>query len=439
MNEAALPTSAVSRASRLGHRCRRLGALARTEAGLVRGSLFVVALHVVDDTLLQPQPGTSAGDHLASALIPLAVLLVVAALYPRLRPGLRATLAALLGVFGLVTGIEAVYYARAGQLSGDDYTGLAAIPAGIVLLSIAVVTLWRSRRSDDRLAWRYLRRLLLVVAAVVATYAFVGPFLAAYVLTHTARAFVPDDRVGAEHENVSFRTADGLTLRGWYVPSKNGAAVISFPGRKGSQKPARFLAAHGYGVLLFDRRGEGESEGDPNGWGWEGYRDVDAAVAFLRRRADVEDARIGGIGLSVGGEMMLEAAARSRGLKAVVSEGAGERSVREVLDMTTGDKWLSAASYGVLSAGIALFANHTPPPSLKDLVGRIAPTPVFFIYGEHGQAGERNLNPKYFAAANAPKLIWEVPGSGHVGAIRAEPREYQRRVLRFFDRVLLAP
>ena len=76
---------------------------------------------------------------------------------------------------------------------------------------------------------------------------------------------------------------------------------------------------------------------------------------------------------------------------------------------------------------------------LKDLVGRIAPTPVFFIYGEHGQAGERNLNPKYFAAANAPKLIWQVPGSGHVGAIRAEPREYQRRVLRFFDRVLLAP
>ena len=99
------------------------------------------------------------------------------------------------------------------------------------------------------------------------TYVVVLPFLASYVLTHTARVFVPMDRVGAPHEDVTFTTADGLRLRGWYVPSKNGAAVISFPGRKGTQKPARMLARHGYGVLLFDRRGEGESEGDPNAWG----------------------------------------------------------------------------------------------------------------------------------------------------------------------------
>ena len=32
------------------------------------------------------------------------------------------------------------------------------------------------------------------------------------------------------------------------------------------------LARHGYGVLLFDRRGEGESEGDPNGFGWQGSK-----------------------------------------------------------------------------------------------------------------------------------------------------------------------
>src|SRR4029078_1306298 len=129
----------------------------------------------------------------------------------------------------------------------------------------------------------------------------------AYIVTHTARAVVPENQLGSAYENVSFKTSDGLTLKGWYVPSKNGAAVISFPGRKGTQKPARMLARHGYGVLLFDRRGEGESEGDPNAWGWNGYRDVDAAVRFLRARPDVRDNRIGGIGLSVGGEMMLEA------------------------------------------------------------------------------------------------------------------------------------
>jgi dienelactone hydrolase len=221
------------------------------------------------------------------------------------------------------------------------------------------------------------------------------------------------------------------------VPSKNGAAVISFPGRKGTQKPARMLVRHGYGVLLFDRRGEGQSEGDPNAWGWAGHQDVEAAVRFLQGRTDVRRDRIGGIGLSVGGEMMLESAARARGLKAVVSEGAGERSIREYLDITGSRKWGDVPSYLALSTGIALFSNNTPPKSLKDLVGGIAPTPVFFIYGEHGQEGERNLNPTYYDAAGQPKQLWEVPGSGHVGGIDARPKEYERRVVGFFDRNLL--
>ena len=84
-----------------------------------------------------------------------------------------------------------------------------------------------------------------------------------------------------------------------------------------------------------------------------------------------------------------------------------------------------------------MFTTNTPPASLKDLVGRIAPTPVFFIYGEHGQEGERNLNPTYYKSARRPKAIWKVPGSGHVGGMAAHPRQYELRVVRFFDRALL--
>jgi dienelactone hydrolase len=438
MSGGALDASLASRASRPGRLAAGAAVLARQETTLAVAALVVVTLHVIDDSFLQPQPGTSAGDHLAAGLVPAFALLTVAAFYPRLRGAWRGSLAVLLGIFGVTVGIEAFHYLQADRFSGDDYTGLAAIPAGLLLVALGVRTLWRTRRVDDRLRRRYLRRGLTTVGVALAAYFLAAPFLVSYVLTHAARAFVPSDQVGAAHEDVTFKTSDGLRLRGWYVPSKNGAAVISFPGRKGTQKPARMLARHGYGVLLFDRRGEGESEGDPNGWGWAGYRDVDAAVRFLGRRPDVEQGRIGGIGLSVGGEMMLEAAAKTHGLDAIVSEGAGERSVREVLDMTSASKWIGLPSYATLTAGISLFSNDAPPPSLKELVARISPTPVFFIYGEHGQAGERNLNPTYYAAADAPKTLWEVPGSGHVGGITAQPKEYERRVVGFFDRALLA-
>ena len=112
---------------------------------------------------------------------------------------------------------------------------------------------------------------------------------------------------------------DGVRLEGWYIPSKNGAAVIAFPCRSGPQKLARMLARHGYGVLLFDRRGEGAGEGDPNAFGWRGERDVKAAIEFLRRRPDVDPERIGGLGLSVGGELMLQTAAETSALAAVVT------------------------------------------------------------------------------------------------------------------------
>jgi hypothetical protein len=36
-----------------------------------------------------------------------------------------------------------------------------------------------------------------------------------------------------------------------------------------------------------------------------------------------------------------------------------------------------------------------------------------------------------------PKAIWEVAGSGHVGGITAQPKEYERRVIGFFERALL--
>ena len=410
-----------------------------TETIVARVAIGLIALHVVDDNFLQPQPGTSASDHLVSGLVPLAVLVLAAWAYPRLRAGFRAVIAMTLGLFGVVTGIEAVYYTTKGGPSGDDFTGLVAIPAGLVLLVLGVVTLWRSRRTDDRHLWRYLRRSLLVVAGIAVAYFIIFPLSFAYVVTHTARGFVPEAELGAAYEEVSFTTSDGLTLEGWYIPSKNRAAVIAFPGRRGSQRPARMLARHGYGVLLFDRRGEGESDGDPNIFGWKGERDIHAAVAYLQQRADVDPERIGGIGLSVGGEMMIDAAAaESDGLKAVVSEGAGIRTIRESLAVPDTRKRIEGSLvHAVVTPAVALFSNGMPPPSLEDLAPEISPTPLFLIYAVPGQGGEAELSRAYYDAAREPKEIWRVPGAGHTGGIEAQPEEYERRVIAFFDNALL--
>ena len=213
--------------------------------------------------------------------------------------------------------------------------------------------------------WRYPRRALIGLAAVIPALV-VGSIGNGYGTTHIGRAAVSPDRLEVAHENVKFTTSDGLELEGWYIPSRNGAAVIAFPGRTGPQRKARMLARHGYGVLLFDRRGEGRSEGEPNSWGWGGDADVKAAIAYLQRRPDVDPDRIGGIGLSVGGELMIETAAETEALAAVVSEGAGARSTTE--DMDHDDpalaKWtLGFALSAAKTVAVAVSANQPPPPT----------------------------------------------------------------------------
>jgi hypothetical protein len=419
---------------------RAASAALLSEAGLARVALGVAALHVVDDNFLQPEPGVSPVDHLVSGLVPLGFVFVAAAAYGRAPAGIRGALALLFGFFGLLGGSEAAYYAQDVGLSGDDYTGLLSIAAGVVLLAVGAVTLWRSRRRDDRRAWRYGRRALLAFGALLVAGVILFPISLAYVVTHVAPASVPEANLGAAYEEVQFETSDGLLLRGWYVPSRNRAAVISFPGRSGTRLQARMLARHGYGVLLFDRRGEGESEGDWNVFGWQGERDLHAAAAFLRTRRDVDPARIGGIGRSVGGEMLIGAAAESDAFKAVVSEGGSGRSVRDdIANHGVGGIELLAYSIPIVStAATAVFTNNLPPEALKDLAPRIFPRAVFFIYGEHGQGGtEKKPNEGFYAAAGEPKAIWEVPGAQPVGGITTRPAEYERRVIAFFDNALL--
>src|SRR5918992_938015 len=337
----------------------------------------LVALHVADDSFLQPQPGTSAGDHLVSGLVPLAVLGLAAVVYPRVRGGARAAIALLVGVFGIVAGIEAAHYTTQVGPSGDDFTGLLCLPAGACLIGLGLVTLWTTRRRHGHVARRVLRR----------------------------------GAIG-------------------------GAAVIVAFGRKGTQDPARMLARHGYGVLIFDRRGEGESDGDPNPYAWdEGERDLLAAMDFLKQRPDVEPGRIGGLGLFVGGGTLLQTAAHHEELEAVVSEGATVRSVGELLSVS-GSQAGPVAINTVITAATAVFSDSSPPTHLVDLVDEIAPRAMFLIYSPKDDPDEERFNTAFYQAAGRPKAIWEVPEAGHVGAQDARPREYDERITRFFDRAL---
>ena len=405
---------------------------------LFLASLALIALHVIDDSFLQPQPGTSAADHLVSGLVPLTALALAAAAFLRVRAGGRAVIALVAGFFGVVVGVEAVHYTTHGGPSGDDFTGLLAIPAGLALLGLGLQTLWTGRRRDTGLVRTSARRGAIALASAVGFVFLLFPIAYAYVGTHAARPPVADIDLGnATVEDVELHTSDGLTLEGSYVPSRNGAAVIVAFGRKGTQPHARYLARHGYGVLIFDRRGEGESDGDPNPYAWnEGERDLDAAIEFLKGRPGCRvrsyrrpRAVRGRRDLPAGGRAQRRPGCRRlRGRKLALGRRAPS---------VPGGSWPAVAMNSVITPATAVFSNSAPPPHLVDLVDEIAPRPMFLIYASEGTGGEeKRANRAFYRAAGGPKAIWEIPEAGHVGGLEARPREYEQRVTGFFDRSL---
>src|SRR6266508_5084903 len=84
---------------------------------------------------------------------------------------------------------------------------------------------------------RLLKLALTIVAGLVAYY-LVMPMVIAFVLIHYRQPIccvTPAEWSLTTYEDVSFTTADGLTLVGWYVPSRNGAAIIALHGSGGNR------------------------------------------------------------------------------------------------------------------------------------------------------------------------------------------------------------
>lgn len=415
-------------------RRRPTGTGGRRETVVFRAAAALIALYVVDDGAIHAEPGTGIGDHLVRMLVPLALLAASAGLYPRVRAGARAGLALVWGVLAATAGIaDGLRHVAVDTLAGDDLTAMVAAAAGAALLVLGVVVLWRSRWTDTSLPRTLLRRALITVGAALAGFFVVLPMVFAVVGNHKAREPVAAVDLGRPAAAVTLTTSDGLELAGTYVPSRNGAGVLVFPGRTGPVDHARLLVDRGYGVLMIDRRGEGESEGDFSARGWGGEPDVRAALAYLRARPDVDPDRIGGLGLSVGGELLLQTAATDRTLRAVVSEGAGQRSLREQLhapDAPSGLRWLSPST--VETAANMVLGGGSPPPDLAELMPRIAPSAVLLIRAQDGNADEE-LNTVYVDRAREPKALWTLPDGGHTGALDAQPEQYEDRVVGFFD------
>jgi dienelactone hydrolase len=370
--------------------------------------------------------------------VAVALLLLVALRGLRAnRAGIRIATAIGLAAVAIPVGagIGVPHLVKTG-LSTPTVAGWVVGLGGVVLLVVASVWLLRA------LPWKAgVPGVAASVLAVLVLSWTLGPAVAATNVPPVDVGERDPADLGLVFHDVTFPATDGVRLSGWYVPSRNGAAVVLLHGagstRSNVLDHAGVLAGHGYGVLLYDARGHGRSAGRAMDFGWYGDVDVGGAVAFLRRQPDVAGGRIAAVGMSMGGEQAIGAAARIHDLRAVVAEGATNR--------VAGDKaWLSD-EYGVrgaLSEALAaltygftdLLTSASPPAPLRDAVAA-TPAPLLLIAAgdvadeAHAAASIRSGSPDTVD-------VWIARGAGHTGALETHPAEWERRVVSFLGGAL---
>jgi dienelactone hydrolase len=356
----------------------------------------------------------------------------------RVPPRWRGRLAVILGIPAIAIGVGfAPHLAKGGPLLVRA-AALVLAGAGLGLTVGGTLVATRDRRLP--------RRILAGAAVLVATGLVVLTVSPAVAATNVPRPAVGSSPASVDlaYQEVTLRTSDGVSLAGWYVPSSNRAAVVLLHGAGSTRSDvlpqAAVLARAGFGVLLIDARGHGDSDGRAMDFGWHGDADIAAATSYLASLPEVDPQRIGALGLSMGGEEALGATATNELLRAVVAEGATARVAAD-------EAWLSDR-HGLRGAFqeqlervqdvvTDALTDASVPTSLRAAIEASGLTRYLLITA--GNVPNEGDAAAYLAAAAPERVqVWTVEEAGHTGGLEVAPDEWTSRVVSFLSEALLA-
>ncbi|MBF0158470.1 MAG: alpha/beta fold hydrolase [Magnetococcales bacterium] len=250
--------------------------------------------------------------------------------------------------------------------------------------------------------WGSMLVLLLACYAIASLYLF---------LTQEQKVFHPSSVLqqtpqqwGLEFESILL-SSDGVPIHGWWIAGASHRPVVLFcHGNSGNMSdPAvadrtKLLHELGLGVLLFDYRGYGTSQGSPSETG--SYRDGEAALHFLvhEKKIPVQNILVYGHSLGGGIASWLAVQQPTRGL---ILEG----SFTSIEDMAEERypylpvRWLARIHYN----------NLERMPWLR--------APLLLIHSREDEVVAWTHGQRLFAAAREPKTWLEMRGSHNHGLI----------------------
>ncbi len=257
-----------------------------------------------------------------------------------------------------------------------------------------------------------------------------------YALSSLVSKATPYDvpQLADNEEIIELTTPDGVTIKGSYIagPQDNSPAILMLHGNGGSRaqfwRHLRVYNEAGFAVLAIDFRGHGQSQAESKSYGV--YESIDAYTAFDFLKIKQQGAKIGVLGLSLGGSAALIGDSGPLAADAMILQSVFP-DLRRAIGNRVGaiEPLLSYQSYirygrspdtisPVKSAaqfeGAALLLGgdkdiYTPPSEVKEM----------------------------HDAIKGPKALWIVEGLNHAQMSGLNDDAYMQRTLTFFQDILL--
>lgn len=241
-------------------------------------------------------------------------------------------------------------------------------------------------------------------------------------------------------ESVRFKTDDGLTISGWFLPDGGSDSTVVVCHGAGANKGnfVEFLSIfyeQGYNSRIFDFRGHGESDGHTCTFGLFEEADVRAAVDWLKTQRPAQARHVYALGSSMGAMALVRAAAQDKRIEAVVLDSAFLSAPMLARQHTETLPLIGPALGNIVLASMSLHAGR----SLWGLeagsaISALSPRPVMLIHGEDDRVIPPVQAQMLYELARDPKSKWLAPGL-HSNIMSADFSEYQRRVVAFIDQV----
>jgi pimeloyl-ACP methyl ester carboxylesterase len=293
------------------------------------------------------------------------------------------------------------------------------------------------------MAWHSSRKLKLTLAALVA---LAIPARIAWRAYRDERAcFIPvrhEPRVSLEEfaipglRDVSFTTPSHARISGVFAPPQNGATIVLTHGSNGERSDllaeARLLSRAGFGILAFDWPGHGLSEGSID-WGSSQRAALVSALDWLATQPDVNAARLGAYGFSMGGYITAQVAAHDARLRAV----ALSSTPSDPLDHLRWE-YRHLAFLRRWPARLALWVSgmKTDEQVPERVIGGVSPRPLLLVRGSDDELVPGWMTERLYTAAREPKQLLVVPKAGHGGFADADPEGYPKQLVQFFSVLL---